>query len=476
MKAMPFALLLVLNLFFSILPGRAETATDDNWHAGNLVHNGDFSQGSVRGLPEGWTIVGPNPSVAPEFKWEVEKDGHHSLTAKGNGQQECFGYARYKVHVEGGKTYRLRVQLRAEGLEDLNRHLVHGVFGSFNDGIFTYEKRGDRVVGDNRFPGPAKGEAAEVRLYFRFSPAGKVWWERVSLQECGSILPRYVKVACTWGGGDMDHWDHWLDQAGEKGVDLALLPEMFNGKDPKQAEILDGPTGALLAKKARQWRMYVTGSFYEKRGDLVFNTAPLFDREGRLVGAYSKNQVYEPEEDDGVSPGTELPVFETDFGKVGIMICYDSWFPEVTRLLAYKGAELVLLPNAGYFMGLMPARAADNGVWIAVSSLGNPAGIWDSGGVMAGEKEPDPTRASPSRTSGYEKDEQARLLIATLDLSRRFSPAWWGGPMRSAPGGRRTRQTLIHPLEEEIAREAKRWWTEDHPGASLSASRNPSEQ
>ena len=148
---------------------------------------------------------------------------------------------------------------------------------------------------------------------------------------------------------------------------------------------------------------------------------------------------------------------------MGVLICYDSWFPEMTRLLAYKGAELVLLPNAGYFMGLMPARAADNGVAIAVSSLNNPAGIWDSGGKMAGEKAPEPTRSSPSTLRDFEQDDQNRMLLATVDLSRHYSPAWWGGPMRSAPGGRRVRQTLIRPIEDELARAAKRWWIEGAP-------------
>ena len=52
------------------------------------------------------------------------------------------------------------------------------------------------------------------------------------------------------------------------------------------------------------------------------------------------------------------------------------------------------------------------------------------------------------------------MIVATVDLSRRWSPAWWGGPMRSAPGGRRCRQSLIVPIEDEIARQAKRWWDE----------------
>jgi predicted amidohydrolase len=170
----------------------------------------------------------------------------------------------------------------------------------------------------------------------------------------------------------------------------------------------------------------------------------------------------------GVTPGVNLPVFKTDFGNVGIMTCYDSWFPETARLLAYKGAELILLPNAGYDMELMPARAADNGVCVAVSSENCPAGIWDSGGARAGEKAPDPTRYASTSIKSVEQDDSYHLLMATLDLSKRWSPHCWGGPMLSAPGGRRLRQTRIVPLEDEIAREAKRWWTSqaDEPTAT----------
>jgi predicted amidohydrolase len=215
-----------------------------------------------------------------------------------------------------------------------------------------------------------------------------------------------------------------------------------------------------MADKARQWRMYVSGSFYERRGDLTLNTAPLYDRQGGLVGSYSKNMLYDPEEDEGATPGVGLPVFKTDFGTVGIIICYDSWHPETVRLLGYKGAELVLFPNAGYYVGIMAARAADNGVWIAVSSLGSPIGVWDPGGKRAGEFEPEDTRNAPDTVLDYEVNDRLGMVLATLDLSIQPSPHSWGGPMRSAPGGRRVRQTWMVPLEEEIAREAKRWWLE----------------
>ena len=440
---------------------RAQVSPISDWDKCNLIANGDFAKGNIGDIPAGWQTVCPNNAIAPTFKLVNTEDGNPALMATGNGRRECFGYVRHPVHLEANKTYRLRVRLQYEGMNDLNVNLVHGVFAEgFNDGIFTYQKEGNWVIGNNHFPGPEKSTDGEVRLYFRFSANGKVWWEHISLQECEPIPPRLVKVACSWGTGDLDYWAKWLDAAGEKKVDIALLPEMFNGKGVKDAELIDGPSGTLLAQKARQWRMYVSGTFYEKRGALVFNTAPLFDREGKLVGAYDKNQLYDPEEDEGATPGVGFPVFQTDFGKVGIIICYDSWFPEPTRLLAYKGAELILFPNAGYFTGLMPARAADNGVWIAVSSLNSPAGIWDSSGARAGEHESNPTRHVVSSIRSSEKDDEEQMITATIDLSRRYSPHWWAGPMRSAPGGRRCRQTLIVPIEEEIAREARRWWEE----------------
>ena len=443
------------------MAARAGTGSPTDWAEGNAIANGDFASGKPGALPDGWEAVCPNPALAPKFELVDGEKGQRMLRAAGNGRRECFGYVRHKVRLAGGKTWRMRVRLRFEGLEDINRHVVHGVFaGGYNDGIFTYRKEGKWVVGEGRFPGPAKATNAEVRLYFRFSAKGRAWWERVSLQECEAIEPRPVTIAVSWGRNTLAAWGTWLDRAGEQKADVALLPEMFNAKKPKAAEPMDGPSASLLSQKARQWKMYVSASFYERRGDLVLNTAPLFDRTGKLVGTYCKNQVYDPEEDEGVSPGIGFPVFEADFGRVGIIICYDSWFPETARLLAYKGAELVLFPNAGYFESLMTARAADNGIWIAVSSLNNSAGVWDSGGARGGQKRGDPTRNVVSSIRSWRKDDKLRMIVATVDLSRRWSPAWWGGPMRSAPGGRRCRQTLIEPIEDEIAREARRWWEE----------------
>jgi predicted amidohydrolase len=431
----------------------------DDWQSGNLVANGAFSQGRIGAVPKGWSVKAPNPALRPEFRI-VEGAGHaHLLEAAGNGRTECFGCITFPVQLAAGRTYRFRVRFRFEGFEDVNRHLLHGVFASgFNDGIFTYRKDLGSVIGEARFPGPANAAGGEVRLYFRYSATGKVRWSEVSLQECEPIKPRPVKIAVCQGGGDRMRWEKYLDTAGRKKCDVALMTEFFE----EGIQSRDGPSMKFMAEKARQWKMYVCGTIRLRRGDLVYNSAPLFDRQGRLVGIYDKFMLYDPELDDGTTPGDSMPVFQADFGKVGIMTCYDSWHPEVARLLAYKGAELILFPSAGYYRQLMHARAADNGVVIAASS-GSPCGVWDSGGNQADSGSQDETRCAPTSILGFEKEDEQKMQIVTVDLSKRPSPHSWGGPMLSAPGGRRVRATGPLHLEDEIAREAKRWWEEPRP-------------
>jgi hypothetical protein len=206
----------------------------------------------------------------------------------------------------------MHVELKTEGLEDVNRNLLHGVFGKgFNNGIFTYHRNAKCIVGEATFAGPEKNVEAEIRLYFRFSANGRVIWNNAYIEECNAIPSRVVSVACRQGGlpkdAGMSYWETWLDNAGKAKADVALLPEMYNGKKPSAAELLDGPSGRLLASKAKQWRMYTCASFYEKRGELVYNTAPLFGREGELVGKYEKYYPYDPELDRGVTPGNSFP-------------------------------------------------------------------------------------------------------------------------------------------------------------------------
>ena len=430
---------------------------------GNLVPNGDFLAGRPGDLPPEWELKTPRPSLAPCFKL-VKKSGQRVLLAAGNGREDCIGHLSAPISLRAGRTYRMKVSLQVSpGLNPHNSLLFCVYAGGRNDGIFRFTRgRSGEVRGENRFRFPGRGRlAGDLRIYFRHSPDGRAWIRELSLEECDPVPPREVRVACVSGRADRSDWGRVLDAAGRLGTDLILLPEMINGT---VHESLRGPSASLMARKAREHGMYVAGGiyYYEKGTDRLYNTALLFDRKGRRIGRYDKNHPYSPEIlDDGVVSGTEVPVFKTDFGTVGMMICYDSWFTDVAELLALKGAEIILFPNAGYYRSLMPARAADNCVRVVVSSWG-PCGIWDTTGTDISAPEPE-TTCSPNHPKTFRKVRtrkvgQTEMLTATLDLSESPSPHNWGGPFLSAPGGRRNRRDQTRLLYDEIRQEVERWW------------------
>ena len=197
----------------------------------------------------------------------------------------------------------------------------------------------------------------------------------------------------------------------------------------------------------------------------IFNTALLYDREGALVGLYDKVHPYSPENNElGVTPGTKVPVFQTDFGKVGFAICYDIWFPDVCELLALKGAEIILFPNAGHQPEVLYARSMDNRVRIVNSAWNLPFSIHDTVGRNILYPEAYKTASAPNMKTFKDiaqmkvPDSHVKVLIASLDLNCSPSPAYNGGTMMSAPGGRRNRREQVRDLYEEIRRGNERWW------------------
>jgi predicted amidohydrolase len=157
------------------------------------------------------------------------------------------------------------------------------------------------------------------------------------------------------------------------------------------------------------------------------------------VGKQRKIHPYWPEEPLGISPGDTFEVLPTDFGVVGIMICYDSWWPESARLLALKGAELILFPNAGYEEKILPARAIDNNVYIVAATLNSPAAIVNTRGELLAVSAVD------------------NVLTAEIDLNDRpkCHPNA-GGNLNPGPGGARwARNAGSTRVDEEILAELR---------------------
>ena len=182
----------------------------------------------------------------------------------------------------------------------------------------------------------------------------------------------------------------FLDVAGRRGSELVVLPEVWTGlgfsSDKAYLEIAEtvpGPTTDLVADKAREYGMYVVGSMYEQQGNNFYNSSPLIDPQGEIVGKYWKTHLFDApnrpdiqggiRESDKVEAGTELPVFQTDPAKVGVSVCSDLRFPEIYRELALKGAEVIvcasafLSPRFDHWEFFLRARATENQCWVVAS-------------------------------------------------------------------------------------------------------------
>ena len=144
-----------------------------------------------------------------------------------------------------------------------------------------------------------------------------------------------------------------LEKAAKEGVEIAAIPKDFLSGHPitkeavaKFSEPIPGPATDRLAEVARNNSMYIVGgSIIEKENEKYYNTCAILDPKGELVGKYRKCNLWMiPPLDEvgaGLTPGTDYPVFETDVGKIGVLLDVDIDFPEPARILALKGAEII---------------------------------------------------------------------------------------------------------------------------------------
>jgi predicted amidohydrolase len=153
-----------------------------------------------------------------------------------------------------------------------------------------------------------------------------------------------------------------VDREGARGADLITLPETFLGQDERSLETLDGPTISTLAPLAAKHRTYIVAPIDRKDGDKRLNSAVVLDRRGRIAGVYHKIYPFWVEEftrRPPVNPGQSVTVISTDFGRLGLAICFDAnWAPLWQRLSDF-GAELVIWPSAYSAGRTLQARAID---------------------------------------------------------------------------------------------------------------------
>lgn len=142
-------------------------------------------------------------------------------------------------------------------------------------------------------------------------------------------------------------------------LDMIMLPELASfGPDPKHAQSMPGPAERRYQEIARDIGVWlIPGSVFEQTDKGVYNTTPVINPDGEVIARYRKMFPFYPYE-AGVEPGSEFTVFDVpSIGRFGISICYDMWFPETIRTMAWMGAEVILHPSMTNTMDRAPERA-----------------------------------------------------------------------------------------------------------------------
>ncbi|MDI3534783.1 MAG: hypothetical protein PWQ82_1148 [Thermosediminibacterales bacterium] len=188
---------------------------------------------------------------------------------------------------------------------------------------------------------------------------------------------------------------HWLEKAvKEHDAELVVFPEtVTTGFTPNMSveelynlvSTIPGKITDEIANIARQLDTHVVLPTYERGPDkgVVYNSSVLINNKGDIVGVYRKTHLFPTERIEGggwSTPGRRAEVYDTELGKIGMIICYDGDFPELSRVLALKGAEIITRPSAllrSYEIWAVTnqARAYDNHVYlIGVNAVGPDAG------------------------------------------------------------------------------------------------------
>lgn len=229
-----------------------------------------------------------------------------------------------------------------------------------------------------------------------------------------------------------------------RGLDLAVLPEMAltgegnaTGGVADWAYPLEGAVQDAFAREARKLHSYIVAPTFlleDQATKRCSNAAILFDRRGEVLGIYRKVHLVVDAKtgsmERGSTPGKEEPVFQCDFGKLGIQICYDMDFDSGWRELARKGAELVAWPTQSPQTSQPAARAKRGHYYIVSSTWRNNASIFEpTGKIVSQVKWP---ASEKNVEAGDLVPPENNILVQEIDLSYAILP--WSSALKNGEG------------------------------------------
>ncbi len=363
---------------------------------------------------------------------EIQFEGEPTLVLSGDNKKFINGSWTKTYEVTPEKYYEFTTYFKSENVDQVDRSILAQItwLAADDQRIEFIEYPGVRAIPANEqwkviqqtYRVPSGASKAKIDLIYRWNEQGTVYFGGTSLKETDAIKPRIVRLASIHhrpiqtasSKENLEQFKGFIEMAGNQNADIVCLPEGITivGTQKSYVEVsepIPGPTTDFLGQLAQKHQMYIVAGILEREGAAVYNTAVLMGRDGKLAGKYRKATLPREEIAGGITPGDDFPVFDTDFGKIGMMICWDVFFPEPARTLSSKGAEIIFMPIWGGDLTLSKARAIENQIYLVSSTYDMKTGIFDRTGELI-----------------VEGTEENPVAVVEVDLNKRELWKWLG--------------------------------------------------
>lgn len=397
----------------------------------------------------GWKQCSPRDEIRPKFS-TADSSGPSTdpcLIIQHDSRMNLDGYFEKSFRVTGGEHYQFRIQRKLINVafprrSALIRILWHDDQGRMVNADVPNEQLqelghapsaepeypADGPVDadgwcqiDNVYRAPSKAKSATIELHLQWAPDGSALWSNFSFTNSPPLPKRLVRLATIHykpsgksTRANCEEFAPLIEMASEQNADLIVLGETVPSVQIQRpidelAEPIPGPTTEYFSALSKKHKTHIVLSLHERDGHSIYNTAVLLDPNGDCLGKYRKVSLPPSEAASGIAPGNEFPVFQTRFGKVGMMVCYDGFFPEVARELSNRGAEVIAWPVWGCNQLLAKARACENHVYLISSTFMDTKDNWMISAVF------DPT-GKPIATAS----QWGSVAVAEVDLNRPY--------------------------------------------------------
>jgi predicted amidohydrolase/type 1 glutamine amidotransferase len=366
---------------------------------------------------DGWRSAASRDEIRPAFEFKKEGGPSHrgSLLIRADDREGLDGHWTKSFPIKGGQHFRFHALQRIENVSSPRRSVLVRILWRDAQGRLVHHDEpgaksyapGEAPVAEPEYPSehgtdsngwtevegiyraPSKATQAMVELHLRWAARAQVEWSDVSLTESKPPAPRKVRLAAVHfrPAGKKSAAENcllfapFIEEAARQKADLVVLGETLtvcgNGLSyANAAEPIPGPSTDYFGGLAKEHNLYLVAGLVERDRHLIYNVAVLIGPDGKVAGKYRKAALPRSEIEAGVTPGHDYPVFDTRFGKLGMMVCYDGFFPEVARQLSLGGAEVIAFPVWGCNPLLAAARACENHVFLVSSTYSDVSSHW----------------------------------------------------------------------------------------------------